>query len=215
MADTSANGNKPKSLKERMSCGSSDCANGLHCFRKSRKKIAPLLEPLLNGACQVCSEQGLVEWARVQNRNLEDIDYTVQSLKKECVRHCYWCLIEISEGVVNRTRRRGRPRMRERTEKVIRESVGAAQNFREGWQTPWESDEVVHYAQHATASCCRKCIEYWHSIEAGRDLTNEEIQYLTDLVMHYVEEKIPMTEEGEEIPHRRTRGKSDQSAAQG
>jgi len=32
------------------------------------------------------------------------------------------------------------------------------------------SAEIVHYAQHATAACCRKCIEYWHGIGPVREI---------------------------------------------
>jgi hypothetical protein len=70
MVGVPATGNKPKSLKGRMSCASSNCANGLHCFRKTRKKAQSLPEPLPRGACQACGEQGLVEWARVRRQQL-------------------------------------------------------------------------------------------------------------------------------------------------
>lgn len=203
MADVSAAGVKPKSLKGRMSCGMSDCTNGLHCFQKTRKKLAPLFEPLLRGACQVCGEQGLVEWSRVQRRDINDIEYTIEVLKKECVRHCYWCLVEISEGAINHARRKGRCKMRAYAEKVIRRKVGDTHNAFAGRQTPWEGDDPIPYAQHATASCCRKCIERWHGIKQGRDLTEDEIQYLTSLVMRYIEEKIQLTEAGEKVPYRR------------
>ncbi len=33
----------------------------------------------------------------------------------------------------------------------------------DGRQTPREGN-TIFYAQHATASCCRTCIEYWHGI---------------------------------------------------
>jgi hypothetical protein len=161
-----------------------------------------LPKPLPRGACQVCGEQGLVEWARVRRRDLADIDYTIQVLKKECIRHHQWCVVEIDEIAVERARRKGCTKMREHAEKVIRKSVGGARNFREGWQTPWEGD-VVFYAQHATATCCRKCIEYWHGVEFGRDLTEEEVRYMAALVMRYIEEKLQLTEEGEKIPYRR------------
>ena len=50
---------------------------------------------------------------------------------------------------------------------------------------------AIYYAQHATATCCRKCIEAWHGIDRERPLTDEEIGYMTGLVMHYVGKKLP------------------------
>jgi len=41
-------------------------------------------------------------------------------------------------------------------------------------------------AQHATATCCRNCIQKWHGIEKGRKLTGEEIGFLVDLIMGWI-----------------------------
>jgi hypothetical protein len=43
----------------------------------------------------------------------------------------------------------------------------------DGRQTPWRGHPVF-VAQHATATCCRSCLEKWHGIAAGRELTVEE-----------------------------------------
>jgi hypothetical protein len=32
----------------------------------------------------------------------------------------------------------------------------------------------VFIAQHATATCCRGCLEKWHQIPKGRELSREE-----------------------------------------
>ncbi|PYS49949.1 MAG: hypothetical protein DMG13_22170 [Acidobacteria bacterium] len=46
--------------------------------------------------------------------------------------------------------------------RLIRGSIsGKHQYHRDGYETQRESSaEIVHYAQHATAACCRKCVEY-------------------------------------------------------
>ena len=43
----------------------------------------------------------------------------------------------------------------------------------DGRQTPWRGHPVF-VAQHATATCCRSCLEKWHGIAAGRELTADE-----------------------------------------
>jgi hypothetical protein len=48
----------------------------------------------------------------------------------------------------------------------------------DGKQTPFRGHPVF-VAQHATACCCRSCLEKWHQIETGRALTlNEEVYVL-------------------------------------
>ena len=56
-------------------------------------------------------------------------------------------------------------------------------------QTPF-SGNVIYYAQHATATCCRKCIEAWHGIGRECHLTEEEIAYFAELMMHYIETRL-------------------------
>ena len=60
------------------------------------------------------------------------------------------------------------------------------------------SGNAIFYAQHATATCCRRCAEYWHGIRRGRKLTEREVGYLTELVMVFVRERVPWLGAGEE-----------------
>jgi len=43
----------------------------------------------------------------------------------------------------------------------------------DGKQTPWRGHPVF-VAQHATATCCRGCLEKWHDIPSGAELTDEQ-----------------------------------------
>lgn len=69
---------------------------------------------------------------------------------------------------------------------LLRSRVGAANPVKDGKQTPWRGHPVFT-AQHATATCCRGCIEKWHHIPRGRELTDEEIRRLADLIMACIE----------------------------
>lgn len=183
-----------KSLQDRMSCDKHDCDNGLHCFRITLRKNAKAAKP--KGACQACGAEGLVNWDAANKRDPNQIEQTIADLKQEGVRHDYWCTVVLSERAIIHARKKGRAKMREAVEKRMMSCIGKAKTFREG-HTPWDGPNSIFYAQHATATCCRRCIEYWHGIERGRDLTNEEFTYITTLVMRYIEEKINLTEDGE------------------
>lgn len=183
----------------KIKCTSTNCENGLHCFKQTRKKkVADQF-----GQCHSCGAD-LVDWSRVQKRNLSDVQYTFAALKHELIRHYFWH-VEIDQKAINHARRKGKTGMRVAAEKRIRKSVGPAEPLYDGRQTPKEnSGNAIYYAQHATACCCRKCMEYWHNIPLGRELTEQEIGYFTDLVMLYVEERLPiLTEHGEKVPRLR------------
>ena len=71
----------------------------------------------------------------------------------------------------------------------IRSLIGGAAPFWDGMQTPRETSSGVnpiHLAQHATASCCRKCAKDWHGITQGRALTDGEIKYLSELALRFL-----------------------------
>jgi hypothetical protein len=44
-------------------------------------------------------------------------------------------------------------------------------------QTPYKGHPIF-VAQHATATCCRKCLEKWHHIERGKELNESEKGYI-------------------------------------
>ena len=55
----------------------------------------------------------------------------------------------------------------------------------DGKQTPMKGHPVF-IAQHATACCCRGCLEKWHSIPSGKVLTQAEQEYITDVLMEWI-----------------------------
>ena len=184
-----------KELKPlKITCTSTDCENNLHCFKATQR----MKQKNEQGRCRQCGAD-LVDWKRVHKRNLSDIRHTFNSLKKECVRHHYWHK-DIDRKAINHARRKGLIRLQEAAEHRIRKYVGPAEPYRDGIQTPSKGNSI-YYAQHATACCCRKCMEYWHNIPLGRDLTEKEITYFTELVMLYINEKLStLTIEGETVP---------------
>lgn len=194
-----------KRTKLEFSCSTTACADGLHYFGGLRGKGD---KP--SGTCNDCGAS-LVNFSRTQVRNIDDLDYTVESLKREWIRHKYWFHESINVRAINRARRKGLLGTEVAAQKILQRSVGPAFPYRDGHQVPYESNDIVNYAQHATAACCRKCIEYWHGIPTGREMTGEEIAYLVKLVMKYVDYKLPnLTQTGEHVPPiRRGSGKTD------
>ena len=59
----------------------------------------------------------------------------------------------------------------------------------DGKQTPMRGHPVF-IAQHATATCCRRCLQKWHGIEKGRTLTAAEVDYVVALIMGWIEGQI-------------------------
>jgi len=76
---------------------------------------------------------------------------------------------------------------RTRLSKVIGPPL--AQTYRGGF-TPWKGN-LVYYAQHRTATCCRRCLEEWHGINRKTELSNRHLEYFTELILQYAQERVP------------------------
>ena len=59
----------------------------------------------------------------------------------------------------------------------------------DGKQTPMKGHPVF-IAQHATATCCRGCLQKWHRIQKGRVLSNNEVEFIANLIMGWIEKQI-------------------------
>jgi hypothetical protein len=84
------------------------------------------------------------------------------------------------------------PELQDTIRKRLRQSVGRVYDlngilkpYRDGYQTPL-SGNIVFYAQHATATCCRRCIEDWFALPNGRDLSTDELEWLTLVSLQYI-----------------------------
>lgn len=64
----------------------------------------------------------------------------------------------------------------------IDERLAPADLPNDGRQTPM-GNHPVFIAQHATATCCRKCLAKWHGIPgAGHALTDREKEYVLTVI---------------------------------
>ena len=55
----------------------------------------------------------------------------------------------------------------------------------DGRQTPMR-DHPVFVAQHATGTCCRKCLEKWHHIPKGKPLAETEVDYVVEVLRRWL-----------------------------
>ncbi len=67
----------------------------------------------------------------------------------------------------------------------ISKRLAPAEIANDGRQTPMRGHPVF-IAQHATACCCRGCLEKWHHIAKGRELTADEQEYVVSVVMRWI-----------------------------
>jgi len=80
---------------------------------------------------------------------------------------------------------KGLPTIMEHAHKFIEERLACANPVNDGQQTPMRNHPVF-IAQHATATCCRGCLQKWHQIPKGRQLSAAEREYVADVIQHWL-----------------------------
>ena len=68
----------------------------------------------------------------------------------------------------------------------IDKRLAPARPVNDGKQTPWRNHPVF-VAQHATATCCRGCLEKWHKIARGRELDPEQKRHIIEAIRRWLE----------------------------
>lgn len=71
----------------------------------------------------------------------------------------------------------------------INERLKPAYIYNDGKQTPMKGHPVF-IAQHATACCCRNCLEKWHHIPKNKELTNNEVNYVVALLLEWIKREM-------------------------
>ena len=84
---------------------------------------------------------------------------------------------------------RGMATLRAHGRDFVHQRLAAAHPRRDGRQTPMRGHPVF-VAQHATATCCRRCLARWHGIAAGRPLEAAEIEYIVAVIAAWLTEQL-------------------------
>jgi Iap family predicted aminopeptidase len=72
----------------------------------------------------------------------------------------------------------------------IAERLVQPASLKDGRQTP-RLGHPVFVAQHATGTCCRKCLEKWCHIPRDISLTEEHIAYIVGVIERWLTQWLP------------------------
>jgi len=70
----------------------------------------------------------------------------------------------------------------------VRKKIAPAYPVNDGKQTPMHGHPVFK-AMYATAFCCRGCMEKWHQVPQGKELTEEQVARIADFLVCRIERK--------------------------
>ena len=87
------------------------------------------------------------------------------------------------------TKEKGMDLIKTQAYDFIEKKLAPAYPENDGAQTPMKNHPVF-IAQHATATCCRGCLEKWHHIPKGQELTREQQNYVVALIMNWIKREM-------------------------
>jgi hypothetical protein len=174
---------KPLKIK----CSSTNCKEGLHCFSRRMKKAEEKYGK--QGVCFECGEDS-IDWERMHKNDLTDSKFMIASLNKEFIRTVFWEM-KIDRKAIESAQKKGKSELRVEARKLLKNRIGKYNDFIDSRQTPLGKDNIINYAQHATATCCRECLQAWHNIPLTNVLTDNQLDFCTNLVMKFIEERVP------------------------
>lgn len=70
----------------------------------------------------------------------------------------------------------------------VKNKLAPAHPINDSAQTPMRGHPVFK-AMHATAFCCRSCMEKWYKIPQGTELTSEQQEKIVNFLLFWIEKK--------------------------
>lgn len=84
---------------------------------------------------------------------------------------------------------RGRETILRHARDFVAQRLAPAAPRNDGRQTPMRGHPAF-VAQHATATCCRGCLEKWHGVARGRPMNAAEQDRAVSLIMRWIDRQM-------------------------
>ena len=117
---------------------------------------------------------------------MNNIDKILLRLSKSKFRSSFHLNKKMKDYVLNK----GMDTIREHAYEIINKRIAPKDIINDGKQTPMRQVHPVFVAEHATATCCRGCINKWYNIPKNRELTADEIQMIVDLICEWINKEM-------------------------
>lgn len=113
------------------------------------------------------------------------IEEKINALSKSKFRSSF----HLRKGMIDYINKSGLDKIQNDAYFFIEHRISDTSKVVDGKQTPMKNHPVF-IAQHATATCCRGCLNKWYGIPKNRLLTTHEIDFCVALIMHWIENEL-------------------------
>ena len=118
---------------------------------------------------------------------VRDLDELFLALKKSSFRSRFRLSAKEQRYLCDKTLRG----VMQHAEALLWERIASDRPKKDGKQTPMRGHPIL-VAQHATATCCRKCLGKWHRIPENVCLSAEQMAYILSVLKRWLETQFPL-----------------------
>ena len=115
---------------------------------------------------------------------MQTIDQALEKLERSKFRSSFRLTKKEKEYLSEK----GMNTIRQHAGDFVRQKLSPADPLNDGKQTPMHGHPVFK-AMHATACCCRGCLNKWYKVPLHRELTGPEQQRIVNLLMAWIEKE--------------------------
>ncbi len=116
----------------------------------------------------------------------KDIAELLDSLEKSKFRGSF----HLNRNMKEYIKEKGLDKIKSDAKDLIIKRISDAYPKNDGKQTPMRQVHPVFIAQHAMGCCCRGCLERIHGIRKGHKLSEEEIDYIVNVIMEWIKREM-------------------------
>lgn len=116
---------------------------------------------------------------------MQSIETALEKLEKSRFRASF----HLTRKDIEYIKEKGLDTVRRHAEDFVRTKLAPAQPLNDGKQTPTHGHPVFR-AMHATACCCRGCLNKWYKVPKKRELTPAQQEKIVNLIMAWIEKQL-------------------------
>ena len=114
---------------------------------------------------------------------------TIEQAFRKLAKSPFRSRFHLSEDECAQAEKLGEERLRAHAADLIATRLAPAEPLNDGKQTPMRGHPVF-VAQHATACCCRDCLQKWYNVPKGVPLTEKQQEKIVNLLMAWIKKEM-------------------------
>ena len=153
-------------------------------------EMAPPLRVTNDNAVPIHSAEHKSDSSVIQyGRSIPKEDWLQQDIFSRLARSKFRSRFRLDEKDKKYVREKGLDTIHTHAAEIIAKRLAPEVIPNDGKQTPMRGHPVF-IGQHATATCCRSCLEKWHGIPQGRMLTDAEQSYVAEIILEWINRQL-------------------------